>query len=105
MLLASVIDGGYVWNVYETVGFDEDAIDLSNCSEAVQRLLESADLVIDSIEYAEVHVMAEYEDELEEEADDEDFSDDMGDAIGLEKIITIYDKKTGKLTTSRTIEW
>ena len=96
-ILLGVIDDNYMY-------IDGNDIGVSNCSEAVQRLLKEAEFVVDSIERAEITIMADSDDELEDDINDEYLFDDISDMVGLETIVTTYNKKTGVLNTHRTFE-
>ena len=96
-ILLGVIDDNYMYT-------DGNDIGVSNCSEAVQRLLKHAEFVVDSIERAEITIMADSDDELEDDINDEYLFDDISDMVGLETIVTTYNKKTGVLNTHRTFE-
>ena len=96
-ILLGVIDDNYMY-------IDGNDIGVSNCSEAVQRLLKEAEFVVDSIERAEITIMADGDDELEDDINDEYLFDDISDMVGLETIVTTYNKKTGVLNTHRTFE-
>ena len=96
-ILLGVIDDNYMY-------IDGNDIGVSNCSEAVQRLLKEAEFVVDSIERAEITIMADSDDELEDDINDEYLFDDISDTVGLETIVTTYNKKTGVLNTHRTFE-
>ena len=96
-ILLEMIDDNYMY-------IDGNDIGVSNCSELVQRLLRETEFVVDSIERAEITIMADGDDELEDDIDDEYLFDDISDTVGLETIVTTYDKKTGVLNTHRTFE-
>lgn len=96
-ILLGVIDDNYMY-------IDGNGIGVRNCSEAVQRLLKEAEFVVDSIERAEITIMADSDDELEDDINDEYLFDDISDMVGLETIVTTYNKKPGVLNTHRTFE-